>query len=68
MIKYFIFNILFLEIIFLNQGINFNMSKKEIKEKLTNLQYEVTQNCGTEKPFDNEFWDHKEPGIYVDIV
>ena len=68
MIKYFIFNIIFLEIIFLNQGINFNMSKKEIKEKLTNLQYEVTQNCGTEKPFDNEFWDHKEPGIYVDIV
>mgnify|MGYP001365937674 CR=1 FL=1 len=68
MLKFFIFNILLLEVIFLNQGLNINMSKKEIKEKLTDLQYEVTQNCGTERPFDNEFWDHKEPGIYVDIV
>ena len=43
-----------------------DMSKK-IK-KLTPLQYEVTQNCGTEPPFNNKYWNNKEPGIYVDIV
>jgi peptide methionine sulfoxide reductase msrA/msrB len=39
-----------------------------IKDKLTPIQYAVTQNNGTEPPFRNEFWNHKEPGIYVDIV
>ncbi|MAV64761.1 MAG: peptide-methionine (R)-S-oxide reductase [Pelagibacteraceae bacterium TMED124] len=43
------------------------MNNKNIK-KLTPLQHEVTQNCGTEPPFNNEYWDNKEPGIYVDIV
>ena len=38
------------------------------KKKLTPLQLDVTQNCGTEPPFNNEYWDNKEPGIYVDIV
>lgn len=42
--------------------------KKELKGKLTSMQYEVTQNNGTEPPFRNEFWDHKGQGIYVDIV
>ena len=37
-------------------------------KKLTKLQIDVTQNCGTEPPFENEFWDNKEPGLYVDIV
>ena len=41
---------------------------EELKKKLTPLQFEVTQNSGTERPFSNEFWDHKEEGIYVDIV
>ncbi len=40
----------------------------ELKEKLTPLQYKVTQHEGTERPFNNEYWDNKEPGIYVDIV
>ncbi len=40
----------------------------ENKKKLTPLQFDVTQNCGTEPPFNNEYWDNKEPGIYVDIV
>lgn len=40
----------------------------EIKEKLTPLQYEVTQNAGTEPPFENEYYDKFEEGIYVDIV
>ena len=42
--------------------------KKELKEKLTPIQYEVTQNNGTEPPFRNEFWDHREEGLYVDII
>ena len=44
------------------------MSKSELKQKLTPLQYEVTQNDGTEPPFKNEYWDNTRPGIYVDIV
>ncbi|MBM4347581.1 MAG: peptide-methionine (R)-S-oxide reductase MsrB [Deltaproteobacteria bacterium] len=39
-----------------------------LKKRLTPLQYEVTQKEGTEPPFQNEYWDHKKPGIYVDIV
>ena len=38
------------------------------KEKLTDMQHYVTQACGTEPAFDNEYWDNKEPGIYVDII
>ncbi len=40
----------------------------ELKKKLTPLQYKVTQKDGTERPFENKYWDHKEEGIYVDIV
>ncbi len=39
-----------------------------VKEKLNDIQYKVTQENYTEKPFDNEFWDKNEKGIYVDIV
>jgi peptide methionine sulfoxide reductase msrA/msrB len=39
-----------------------------LKRTLNSLQYEVTQNNGTEKPFRNEYWDNKKEGIYVDIV
>jgi methionine-R-sulfoxide reductase len=40
----------------------------ELKAKLTPEQYEVTQCSATEPPFRNEFWDHHEDGIYVDVV
>ena len=39
-----------------------------LKEKLTPMQYKVTQREGTEPPFKNEYWDNKKEGIYVDIV
>jgi len=44
------------------------MSQDELREKLTPLQYDVTQKNGTERAFDNEYWNNKKPGIYVDIV
>ena len=40
----------------------------ELRKMLTPLQYDVTQNEGTERPFANEFWDNKQEGLYVDIV
>ena len=43
-------------------------NKDELKKKLTPLQYHVTQEQGTERPFENEFWNHHEDGIYVDII
>lgn len=43
-------------------------SKEELKKTLTPLQYKVTQEEGTEKAFDNEYWDETREGIYVDIV
>lgn len=43
-------------------------TKEDLKSCLTPLQYHVTQEGGTERPFDNDYWDNKEPGIYVDIV
>ncbi len=43
-------------------------SPEEIKETLTEEQYRVTQLDATEPPFDNEYWSHDAPGIYVDVV
>ena len=43
-------------------------SDEELRQRLTPLQYQVTQEDGTERPFANEYWDNKEPGIYVDVV
>lgn len=40
----------------------------QLKERLTPLQYEVTQNNGTEPPFNNLYWDNKREGLYVDII
>lgn len=43
-------------------------SQAELKQKLTPMQFEVTQHAATEPPFRNEFWDNHRPGLYVDIV
>jgi len=43
-------------------------SKSDLKERLTKMQYKVTQEEGTEPSYNNEYWDNKKPGIYVDIV
>ncbi|ADC50875.1 MULTISPECIES: peptide-methionine (R)-S-oxide reductase MsrB [Alkalihalophilus] len=43
-------------------------NKEELKERLTPMQYEVTQNNGTEPPFRNEYYNVEDDGIYVDIV
>jgi peptide-methionine (R)-S-oxide reductase len=40
----------------------------EAVARLTPKQYQVTQESATEPPFNNEFWDHKEAGLYVDVV
>jgi len=43
-------------------------SDEELRKRLTRQQYDVTQHEATERPFQNEYWDHKEPGLYVDVV
>ena len=43
-------------------------SDAELKKQLTEAQYEVTQHEGTEPPFNNEYWNNHQPGIYVDVV
>ena len=44
------------------------LSEEEMKKRLTPLQYKVTQENATERPFANEYWDNKKEGIYVDIA
>jgi peptide methionine sulfoxide reductase msrA/msrB len=44
------------------------IASADLKQKLTPLQYSVTQEADTEPPFKNEYWDNHAPGIYVDIV
>jgi len=43
-------------------------SDAELKKELTPLQYQVTQHEATERPFQNDFWNNHEPGIYVDVI
>lgn len=43
-------------------------NEEELKKKLSKEEYSITQQCNTEPPFRNKYWDHKEEGIYVDVV
>lgn len=43
-------------------------NREDLKQKLDPMQYEVTQNNGTEPPFRNEYWNEFKDGIYVDVV
>lgn len=45
-----------------------NPDKSNLKERLTPVQYSVTQENGTERPFANEYWNNEEEGIYVEII
>ncbi len=51
-----------------NTAVYVKQSKEELRKKLTPIQYNVTQQEGTEPPYGNEYWDNHRPGIYVDIV
>lgn len=53
---------------FIEQYWSSNKKQDNLRERLTPIQYEVTQNSATEPPFQNEYWDHEGEGIYVDIV
>lgn len=43
-------------------------SDADLRKQLSPLQYEVTQHEGTERPYSNDYWNNKQPGIYVDVV
>jgi peptide methionine sulfoxide reductase msrA/msrB len=61
----------FIQSVWGDVGLNKNYHKPpkaELKKTLTSEQYDVTQNSVTERPFDNEFFDYKKEGIYVDVV
>ncbi len=47
---------------------SFPKNDDELRKLLTPEQFEITKKNGTERPFQNEFWDNKKPGIYVDII
>lgn len=56
------------DITLISSGKPMEQKPQSLKEQLTPLQYHVTQEDGTEPPFNNKYWDNKESGIYVDIV
>ncbi|WP_270180523.1 peptide-methionine (R)-S-oxide reductase MsrB [Alkalihalobacillus sp. CinArs1] len=53
---------------FIENNWSFQKNDDELRERLTDIQYEVTQKNGTERPFQNEYYDNEKQGIYVDIV
>src|SRR5699024_7319625 len=53
---------------FINNNWRPKYDKETLKQKLTPMQYYVTQENGTERPFQNAYWDNREEGIYVDII
>lgn len=53
---------------FINKHWTIKKDESDLRARLSPIQYEVTQNNATERPFTGEYWDHKEEGLYVDIV
>ncbi|MHA6251151.1 peptide-methionine (S)-S-oxide reductase MsrA [Oceanobacillus sp. CAU 1775] len=53
---------------FINDTWKMPIDKNELKQKLTPIQFHVTQENGTERPYDNEYWNNFNDGIYVDII
>lgn len=53
---------------FLDENWQMKIDKEALKEKLSPIQYHVTMENGTERPFENEYWDNTAEGIYVDII
>jgi methionine-R-sulfoxide reductase len=60
------FSIIFLLVVMPSWAVKIN--KEDLKKRLTPIQYKVTQEEGTEPAFNNEYWDNKKPGIYVDVT
>lgn len=56
-----------MQVLLKNIGV-ISLNQSELKKKLNQLQYEVTQNNATEPPFQNEYWNQFEEGIYIDVV
>lgn len=53
---------------FIKEAWSDRKQKQALRERLTPMQYKVTQENGTEPPFQNEYWDEEREGLYVDIV
>lgn len=66
--KYLTLLLLFITILNAKEDSKMGKSQDELKKMLTPEQYRVTQQEGTETPFNNAYWDNKEAGIYVDVV
>ncbi len=56
------------QIVYVDPNLYAKPERAELRKILTDVQYKVTQEDGTEKPFNNEYWDHHTVGVYVDIV
>jgi peptide methionine sulfoxide reductase msrA/msrB len=57
-----------LKLPFLSKANYLKPSDDELRKRLSSIQYQVTQQEGTEPAFKNTYWDEKRPGIYVDVV
>ena len=66
--RYISFILIFISLNLMAENKFIKPNEQELKEKLSPLQYKVTQQCGTEAPFNNAYWDNHAEGIYVDVI